>query len=408
MGPRPQDVISHISKRALVSYIIDWVFIIGVALIGYAFYKQTPNQHPFSLSDPTISYPYTKDETVTDTTLVLVTLLAPAAIVVLGAILFVPGTAAPAGVKPSIAQVLRRKFWEWNVGWMGLGVAYAGAFMATQGLKVVIGRPRPDLLARCDPDIDNISAYAVGGLGQSLPGATTMVWYKICRKQDSNLRIDGFSSFPSGHSSSSFAGLGYLTLWLAAKTSVGFPYLPSYPIEGDNHHDDEISIRKRGAAPPVMLMVLAFVPTCTAFFIAASRWFNYRHHAFDIIFGSLMGAFFAWVGFNMYQLPIRRGAGWAWGPRTGRRAFIRGFGFPSSLGIDNWTYRNTSRDELDGSTAHTQDVRNRQHEQNNTWPQITVDNGYENDSHNMQEIYQMRQRPPPSPVSPLSDGPAMV
>jgi hypothetical protein len=85
-------------------------------------------------------------------------------------------------------------------------------------------------------------------------------------------------------------------------------------------------------------MLLSFFPTATACFIAASRWFNYRHHGFDILFGSALGIFFAYIGFNMYQLPIRRGAGWAWGARSRGRAFIRGFGFPSSLGTDSWAY----------------------------------------------------------------------
>lgn len=40
----------------------------------------------------------------------------------------------------------------------------------------------------------------------------------------------------------------------------------------------------------------------------------------------------------MYHLPIKRGAGWAWGARSRRRAFIRGVGFPSSLGTDGWTF----------------------------------------------------------------------
>ncbi|KAJ6023743.1 hypothetical protein N7540_004540 [Penicillium herquei] len=392
MGPRPQDVAKGISKLLLLSYIIDWVFIIGVALIGYGFYKQTPNQHPFSLTDPGISYPFMQNETVTTTTLILVSLLAPAAITLIGAFVIVPGTAAPEGPKPTTSQILRRKFWEWNVGWMGLGVAYAGVFMATQGLKVLIGRPRPDLLARCNPDLDKISTYAVSGLGETLTGAITMVSYKICQTQTSTLTVEGFSSFPSGHSSSSFAGLGYLTLWLSAKLSVGFPYLPTYPLEGKNHDDDRTSVRKRGAAPPVLLMILAFFPTCTAFFIAGSRWFNYRHHAFDIIFGSLMGAFFAWVGFNMYHLPIQRGAGWAWGPRTSRRAFIRGLGFPSTLGIDNWTYTNT------------------QTESNDSWREsdIAAENGEMGNSYPMRDSQYTRQRPPPSPVSPVSERPLAV
>lgn len=133
--------------------------------------------------------------------LVLVTLVAPAAIIVIGSILLTPGTAAPDGVGPTTAQIIRKKFWEWNAGWLGLGVAYAGVFMATQGLKVLVGRPRPDLLARCDPDTSQIDNFAVSGLGTTLTGAPTMVCYKICRQQTSTLTIEGFSSFPSGHSS---------------------------------------------------------------------------------------------------------------------------------------------------------------------------------------------------------------
>jgi hypothetical protein len=108
-------------------------------------------------------------------------------------------------------------------------------------------------------------------------------------------------------------------------------------------------VRKRGAAPPVYLMLIAFVPTATAFFISASRWFNYRHHGFDILFGAAIGIFFAYIGFYMYHLPIRRGAGWAWGARSQRRAFGRLVGFPSSLGTDGWAGERV--EEVDAEVA---------------------------------------------------------
>lgn len=154
----------------------------------------------------------------------------------------------------------------------------------------------------------------------------------------------------------SFAGLGYLSLWLCAKFSVGFPYLPHFPVEGQGVVEDHSSVRKRGAAPPVLMMILAFVPTATAFFIAASRWANYRHHTFDILFGSAMGIVFAWVGFHMYHLPIRRGGGWAWGPRGRRRAFIRGIGFPSSVGTDSWSYTPETRRNGDEGEAGGENI----------------------------------------------------
>lgn len=82
---------------------------------------------------------------------------------------------------------------------MGLAVSLAGCWMATQGLKDLVGRPRPDLLARCDPNLNSIEENLVGGLG--VAGAPLIVSLDICRDQSSRLRVDGFSSFPSGHSS---------------------------------------------------------------------------------------------------------------------------------------------------------------------------------------------------------------
>ncbi|KAJ5145471.1 uncharacterized protein N7515_000035 [Penicillium bovifimosum] len=346
-----------ISKLLVLSYIIDWIFIIGIALIGYGFFKQPTNHHPFSLTDPTISYPHTQ-ETVTTKTLLLVCLFAPAVLIFLGAWLLIPATAtastqSPSTVpKPPAAKYIRRKFWEWNAGWMGLGLALAGSWAATQGLKVLVGKPRPDLLARCDPDLARIAEFTVGGLGDRVRGGATLVSWEICRTTSKSLSRDGFASFPSGHASFSFAGLIYLTLWLCSKFSVAFPYLPPYPVEDQTHTDDRSSVRSRGAAPPVYLMLIVFVPTATACFIAASRWFDFRHHGFDILFGSAMGIFFAYIGFNMYHLPIRRGAGWAWGARSPRRAFLRGVGFPSSLGTDSWAFDTRRGFDLENAAMH--------------------------------------------------------
>lgn len=170
-------------------------------MIGYGFSKIDPNHHAFSLADPSISFPFTKVETVSTKTLILVSLFAPAIIIVVGAWVITPGTAAPDGPKPTTSQILRRKAWEWNAGWLGLVVALAGVWMSTQGLKDLIGKPRPDMLERCHPDLSNVAKYAISGLGEQLQGATTMVSWKICQNKSDMLRVDGFSSFPSGHSS---------------------------------------------------------------------------------------------------------------------------------------------------------------------------------------------------------------
>ncbi|KAA8652160.1 hypothetical protein EYZ11_000472 [Aspergillus tanneri] len=324
-----------ISKRVVLSYILDWIWIIGIALIGFGFSRVTPNQRPFSLTDPSISFPYTEHETVSNSVLVVVSLIAPAVLIVLVVLFFVPASTARESGSRSL--LWKSKVWEWNAGWLGLGLSAAGVFMATQGLKGLYGRPRPDTLARCNPDLSDIAAYAVSGLGQELTEAPTMVTWEICRNTSDDLKVDGFSSFPSGHSSFAFAGLTYFSLWLCSKFSIGFPYLAHSPLSQDLRAQNRESIRTQGAAPPVYMVIIAFVPFAVAFFIAASRWFNYRHHAFDIIFGALMGVAFAWVGFRMYHLPIMRGAGWSWGARSPRHAFYKGIGLSSHVGADNWS-----------------------------------------------------------------------
>lgn len=63
-----------------------------------------------------------------------------------------------------------------------------------------MGRARPDLIARCKPK-------------EGTP-EHELVTYLVCTETDHHTLHDGFRSFPSGHSSFSFAGLGYLSLFV--------------------------------------------------------------------------------------------------------------------------------------------------------------------------------------------------
>lgn len=86
------------------------------------------------------------------------------------------------------------------------------------------------------------------------------------------------------------------------------------------------SARRQAAAPPLYLLAFAAAPFCTAVFIASSRWFDFRHHGFDILFGFLIGTVCAVCAFRWYHLPVSRGAGWAWGPRCADKAWWAGVG----------------------------------------------------------------------------------
>lgn len=97
-----------------------------------------------------------------------------------------------------------------------------------------------------------------------------------------------------------------------------------------------IPLRRRGAAPPIYLLVVALVPLCVASFIASSRWFNYRHHGFDILCGASLGILGAWVGFRLYHPSIYRGNGWAWAARSRTHAFFRGIKCVEPVSTEGW------------------------------------------------------------------------
>ena len=165
----------------------------------------------------------------------------------------------------------------------------------------------------------------------------------------------------------------YLTLFLCSKFSITMPYLLPYTYEtstrdtkgydhGPNNRDYESSkedvdasakstlvpLRKQAAAPPTYLFILPLITISIPTYVASSRFSDFRHHGFDILFGSLMGIFISYISFRMYHLPIRRGAGWSWGPRSVSRAWGVG------VGTQGYTDRNellTKKRDLESSNG---------------------------------------------------------
>ncbi|KFY53336.1 hypothetical protein V496_07695, partial [Pseudogymnoascus sp. VKM F-4515 (FW-2607)] len=195
---------SRVSIRLMLSYVLDWIIIIGAAAIGVGLGEISPNKRPISLSNPELSYPDNPD-TVTIAVVIIVSLGAPAAIIFLVSLILVPGPSVPASVPKSL--IWRRKLWEWFTGWLGLGMSCASSWLITSGLKNLVGKPRPDVIARCIPDLSQISKYAVAGIPAVRDTTVTLVTAGICTQKDAKLLDDGWRSWPSGHSSFSAAGL---------------------------------------------------------------------------------------------------------------------------------------------------------------------------------------------------------
>lgn len=87
-----------------------------------------------------------------------------------------------------------------------------------------------------------------------------------------------------------------------------------------------IPYRDEAAAPPLWLVCLAYIPIGGAIYISASRFFDFRHHGFDILSGSFIGIVIAILAFRFYHVPLGHGAGYAWAPRSRAKAFGVGVG----------------------------------------------------------------------------------
>jgi membrane-associated phospholipid phosphatase len=88
---------------------------------------------------------------------------------------------------------------------MGLALSLALAAIFTQGMKNLFGKPRPDMLARCNPDFSIAKARGIGGYAREFNTEWILTDYTICQQTDMDLLDDGFKSFPSGHASSKFS-----------------------------------------------------------------------------------------------------------------------------------------------------------------------------------------------------------
>jgi len=104
-------------------------------------------------------------------------------------------------------------------------------------------------------------------------GLTT---FSICTQTDLVILNDGFRSFPSGHSSLSFAGQGFLAFYLAGKLHL---------------------FDKRGHAPKAWI---SLAPLSAAALVAISRTMDYRHHWQDVTIGSILGLTVAYFSYRQY------------------------------------------------------------------------------------------------------------
>lgn len=308
-----------------------------MGLVGYSVRNTKPPHRPFSLQDLSISYPLV-EETVTSVNGELISLPGAAIVVFLVVLLFVPGLRTSRHL--SKKRLIRLKLWELERGLAGLCLSVTQAFFTTQCVKNMVGRPRPNFLAQCVPDTTAVAEHLVSTYGSSIEERSNLVDSGICTATDG--LDDAYRSFPSGHASFAWAGMLYLSLFLCAKLAIWVPHLPAGALENSETASDDatellptyeaapvenepkghkIPIRNLAASPPGYLIVVALIPIAVAVWICTTRYKDFFHFGSDIVAGSLIGILTAILAFRWYHLPLGRGQGWAWGPRSPACAF---------------------------------------------------------------------------------------
>jgi diacylglycerol diphosphate phosphatase/phosphatidate phosphatase len=189
---------------------------------------------------------------------------------------FVYALYIPLGLQVLYLVVTKAPFHKFHATIISIAVALVLTSVITDTIKDAVGRPRPDLLARCKP--------AAG------TPANTLVTVKVCTETAHHTLHDGWRSFPSGHSSFAFAGLGQWSLWLCGQ----------FRVFRREHHRGRLG-------GDVGRAILCLLPLLGAALIAISRCEDYRHDVYDVCAGSVLG-------FGIAHLSYRR-----WWPRLSAR-----------------------------------------------------------------------------------------
>ncbi|KAK7757360.1 hypothetical protein SLS62_000372 [Diatrype stigma] len=238
-----------------------------------------------------------------------------------------------------LAQVRVRSFWDANNGIVGLVYALLASSCFQVFMKWVVGGLRPHFYDACQPDPSLTSgipaAPATAMSPASVPGPVSQfdnnassrrvlnlnpVWdlklrnggeiglgyqhymytTEICRGSAESVR-NALQSFPSGHATTIFAGMVFLSLYLNAKLKVFA-----------DHH------------APLWKLVALWLPVLGACLVAGSLTVDHSHNWYDIVAGAAIGTAFAVSAYRMVYAAV-----WDWRfnhiPLNRSAAFVPGY-----------------------------------------------------------------------------------
>lgn len=230
----------------------DVVLLVVALLLCYPAYNQEPFERQFAINDLTLSHPYAAKERVSDRMLFVYSFVFP--LIVAGLVIAVFGDP-------------RHRIYLLYISVLGLSLSVSLTALLTNFIKNWIGRLRPDFLDRCQPK-------------KGLPIDTLFYASDVCTTEHRDILLDGFRATPSGHSSESFAGLGYFYLWFCGQMLT---------------ENERTGLWRK---------IVSFVPLVGASLIALSRTQDYRHHFVDVLLGSILGYTIGHFIYRRYFPPI--------------------------------------------------------------------------------------------------------
>eukprot|EP00281_Chroomonas_sp_CCMP1168_P035344 CAMPEP_0206243356 /NCGR_PEP_ID=MMETSP0047_2-20121206/17565_1 /ASSEMBLY_ACC=CAM_ASM_000192 /TAXON_ID=195065 /ORGANISM="Chroomonas mesostigmatica_cf, Strain CCMP1168" /LENGTH=252 /DNA_ID=CAMNT_0053668473 /DNA_START=411 /DNA_END=1166 /DNA_ORIENTATION=+ len=215
----------------------EWIFVVCVMAAGL-FVNKAFAPHTKLIVSPTdeeLSYPM-MPQTVPEPLLIVVSFALPLAAVC------------------AVCEMVFKDRRDLHVSALMLSQACAFGVLITAVAKKQAGRPRPCFFDMCQ--WSNTTASGV-------PGCTASAAWEWEARQ----------SFPSGHASFGFSGLGYLTLFLLEKAWA-------------------LSVARRlpQSLPFSAAQLAALMPVCLAMVIAITRVVDFWHNYDDILAGSVLGA----------------------------------------------------------------------------------------------------------------------
>ncbi|KAF7327695.1 Diacylglycerol pyrophosphate phosphatase 1 Short-DGPP phosphatase [Mycena kentingensis (nom. inval.)] len=243
----PRNAFLTRTLRILQGYGVDWILAVLIALFANFYLDRFQNIPDFDLTDTSIQHSFVEKEIFPNKTLAFILLFCWLFLIISN-------------------LILSRNMWDLHHALLGLTVAFA--FMGTfvEIVRISVGRPRPDFIARCNPFPGSKNGEFFG-----LANIT------ICQTAaDDPIIKDGMRSFFSGHACLSSTGLSFNSLYIAGKLQL---------------------FNQKGYTSKAWLV---FSPLMVSIYICITRVTDHRHHFEDVMLGFFLGLIPAYVCYRQF------------------------------------------------------------------------------------------------------------